>query len=497
MLLAGVSAAYLGAAFKISSHTHLWMDEVLAVSAAQQPTTGLVLEEIWTGTDFSPPTYHLLLHALEWLTGPVEGPLVWRLPSIFAIFGTAFCVYALLRTRLSRTAAMMGFALVLSLELFEFAIQARPYALLTLAFAASLLVWVRMEDTSAPLRVAFLLWLSLAACLSLHFLGVIEVAVVGLAELVYLLARRHLRWAVWLPLLLLLPVEAALYPLAAHLSLVNAGDNLSSAYYGKPTLGRFIAGTVDVIGGGRFGLLLLLAGFAAVASARLARWSEPQPRPLDEARMLSVLDMVILALCALPPLVFAFSFFITRSFSSRYMAAAALLPAIAAPCLLNRLQGRQLVAFTLAGLIVLNMLKLSQRSSGREAVADALSVLAEPRPGLPIVVGEGALYIELMQAADANTKRLLIFLQTPPGVISPDPTNENEVVRLATLHADYHVSDQHSFLDRTPRFLVLMRLGATMDTTTPSLMQQQLLERPVAQRASTLLFNAAVSAPPL
>lgn len=496
-VLATLSAAYLRAALTISSHTYLWMDEVLAVLAAQEPTARLVLHEIWTGTDFSPPTYHLLLHTLAWLAGPVNSALVWRLPSIFALLATAYCVYALLRTSLSRLAAMIGFALVLSLGLFDFAVQVRPYALLTLAFATSLLFWVRMEDTQAPLRLALLLWLSLAACLSLHFYGIIEVVVVGFAELVYLLTRRHLRWAVWLTLLLLLPIEAALYPLAVHLSLVNAGDNLSSAYYGKPTLGRFIGSTIDVVGGGRFGLMLLLAGFATAAIAHQTRRSGPQPPPLITAEVLPALNIVILALCALPPVAFSFSFFVTKSFSTRYMVAAALLPAIAAPCLLDRLQGRRLVAFTLAALAFFDMLMLHRRASGEVAMTDALSVLAEARQGLPIVVGEGQLYIELMQAADTGTKHSLVFLKTPRGVVSPDPTNENEVVRLATLHDDYQVSDQRPFLDRTPRFLVLARPGATMDTTTPSLLQQRLLEGPVMQRANTLLFNAVASVPPV
>src|SRR5689334_25099215 len=64
-----LSAAYLYAATARSIADHFWMDEVLAVVAARQPGLSGVWHAIWSGTDFSPPTYHYLLHGLVQIFG--------------------------------------------------------------------------------------------------------------------------------------------------------------------------------------------------------------------------------------------------------------------------------------------------------------------------------------------------------------------------------------------------------------------------------------------
>jgi hypothetical protein len=494
--LAVLSIAYLFAATALSTANYFRMDEVLAVSAARQPSLSGVWQAIWTGTDFSPPTFHFLLHGLVQAVGGADGHLVWRLPSILAVYGAAVCTYWLLvKSQVSRSVAMLAFGIVLAFDLFDFAIQVRQYALLALGLAAALLLWSGMDDTRSRKIQACGLWLVLTACLCLHFYGVIAVAVIGTAELVYWISRRRLRIAVWLALLLTAPVEAALYPLASHLAQFNAGDNLATGFYARPSTGLFLQAMFEVVGGSGFGTLVLLAAFLLVGIAYLLERSgvrlpmTAKPVLARQAAGLSELEIVIIALCLLPVITFAFSLFVTKSFNARYMAAGALLPAIAAAYMLDRLPPRRFVALALVPLIV-GVLIL--RLQAPDHVVQALAVLQKPRPPAPVVVGEGLLYIELMEAADAGTRSHLVYLKRPEGSVSPDPTNENEVIRLATFLPDYRISEASAFLKDNARFYVLARPDETTDTTTPALIEKGVLGSLLDSENGVLLFRSAL-----
>ncbi len=493
--LAVISAAYFYAAISRSIADHFWMDEVLAVSAASQSSLAGVWRAIWAGTDFSPPAYHAFLHGLMKVFGAGDDRLLWRAPSILAVYGAAICTYALLvKSQVSRLSAVLAGGIVLAFGLFDFAIQVRQYAPLAFGLAAALLLWAGIDDGRTGKMRAAGLWLTLAVCLCLHFYAAIEVAVIGVAEAIYAVSRKRVRLAVWLALLATLPVEAALYPLAAHLAAFNNGDNLAPDYYARPTIGGFIAALYEIVDGGRPGMLLLVLAAFLIAVLNLhgcVRARSAAAATAFELRRtgnLSELEIVMIALCALPFMTFAFSLLVTKSFSSRYMAAAALLPALAAGYMLNWLRWRRGMALALVPLVAGI---LAVRAQAPDFVGEALTAVRKAPPSDPIVVGEGQLYIELMQAAGPDLQGRLFYLTRPAGVASPDPTNENEVVRLATFHPEYQVSAPAAFLKTHARFCVLARPNLSADTTTPLLIDQGLLGKPVDAGDGILLFPSA------
>jgi hypothetical protein len=293
---------------------------------------------------------------------------------------------------------------------------------------------------------------------------------------------------VWSALLLTVPVEIALYPLASHLATFNNADNLATGYYAKPTLAVFVRAGRDIVGGGRFGIPLLLAAGLMIAIGQLRnRFDPPATRPAPPAAGLSRLDMVIIALCALPFTAFAFSFFVTGSFSVRYIATAALLPAILVPYMLDRSPWRRTASLALVPLIVA---VLSTRAQPANGIADALAVLQKAEAPLPIVVGEGLLYIELMEAAEPSQRSRLVYLTRPAGSLSPDPTNENAVIRLAGMRPEYQVRDADAFLSAHGSFYVLARPNVSIDTTTPLLAERGLLEHPFVVDDDIELFRS-------
>jgi hypothetical protein len=465
------------------------MDEVLAVTAARQPTLSGVWHAIWSGSDFSPPTYHFLLHGFINSLGAEHDRLLWRVPSILALYGAACCIFLLLlKSQLGRAAAVLGFAMVLASGLFEYAIQVRQYALLALGVAAALLIWSSIDEARPKKARACGLWLVLSACLCLHFYGVVQVAAVGTAELAYAISRRRVRVPVWSALLLTVPVEIALYPLASHLATFNNADNLAPGFYAKPTLDAFLRAVRAIIGGGGFGIPLLLAAVLVTAAGRLRkRLDPPATRSTAPGAGLSRLEMVMIGLCALPVTAFAFSLLVTKAFSARYMASAALLPAILIPYLLDRSPWRRTASLALVPLVVVVLWKRAQPTLG---IADTLAVLQKAKPPLPIVVGEGLLYIELMEATEPSLRARLVYLTRPAGSFSPDPSNENAVVRLAGLRPEFQVSDMNAFLSAHPGFYVLARPQVSIDTTTPLLAERGLLEGPVVVEDYIQLFRS-------
>ncbi len=487
-----VSMCYFYAAVSRSITAHFWLDEVLAVSTARLPSFGAIWSALWNGVEFSPPTYEFLLHTIMSAAHNDTSRLLPRLPSILAIFTSAICVYALVRPNLSRIGALVAFAVLLDSGLFDFAVQARQYALLTLGTALALLLWDKMYKTRHPIACAALLWLDLSICLSLHFYGVVNVAVIGIAELLWLLIHRQMRWKIWAALAATAITEAFWAPLYRHLATFNSTDSSASGFYAKPTFDRLADAIFELEIGSKAGALLLLAGFLLVGAGYLLRRSslaflvgEEFPDPPTEHR-LGRLELIILALCTIPLISFAFSFFITKAFSPRYMSSVSLLSAIAAGYIVDKLPVRRFLA---TGLVLVISAQLVHRAKKADPTQEALLVVHTLPPTLPIVVGEGLLYIELLEAADQAVRDRLTYLLKAPNTISPDPTNENIVKRVASIYPDYRVKEQDRFLAETPSFYVVTR-QMTTDTTTPSLIEKSLVGPPVTLAKGVLVFQA-------
>ena len=215
------------------------------------------------------------------------------------------------------------------------------------------------------------------------------------------------------------------------------------------------------------------------------------PVAATRAVRLSRLGIVVIALCLLPFITFAFSLLVTKSFNARYMVGAALLPAIAAPYLLNRSPVRRTVAIVLIPVLVVILI---QRARAPDYIGEALTVLQKAAPPLPIVVGEGLLYVELMEAADPSTRSRLVYLLRQQGSVSPDPTNENLVTRMAAFHPDYRVSAPREFLKDNAAFYELYRPNGSTDTTTPALIEKGILGPPLDAENGIMLFRAVPAA---
>jgi hypothetical protein len=183
-----------------------WFDELSSVRAARRDVAGLLT--FVAEREGSPPGYFLVAWAWTNVLGDGEGAL--RALSALAGIAVVPVVYAVVAELSRRRAAARVAAVLVSLHplLVWYSQEARPYSLLTLAGALSLLGFARSWTRGR--RVDLLLWaVASAAAVGVHYFAAYLVA----AEAASLMLRHRRRWKeVGLALVPSLAVGAALVP---------------------------------------------------------------------------------------------------------------------------------------------------------------------------------------------------------------------------------------------------------------------------------------------
>lgn len=431
--LAALTLLYIGCALIRAAQTPLWMDEVLALEVARQAGLAGLWNAIWTGTDFSPPTFHVLLHSLPGLTAHPR--IIARIPSILAALAAAACIHAIARRSVGREWATLAFAMTLASPLFDFALQARQYALQTFLLAFALWQWSSWPHKPRAGQVV-LLWATLALMLSVHFYGIVLAGAVVLCEALWTWQQRTIRRSAWLGFVMLVPVFAAWLPLARHLRTFGMADQTGPGFYGYPTIARLFQGSAAlVLGHGPQALAFLAIVLVLVCASGL------KPRTIPALTQPGPLPLIMIALCAIPPAAFALAVVATGSFVPRYAVGAVLVPGLFAAWLAGRHHpsAPRPVLVTVLSITAISLVWQSQLRLRAQTIAAASSALAAIPAGQRVMTGDGQLYIELTQALPPGQADHLAYLAAPPSLSSPDPTNEHEVERLGTLDPRFKV----------------------------------------------------------
>jgi hypothetical protein len=445
-------ACYLAVCIVSAARTPLWMDEVLTVWIVRLPSASRIYNALAMGAQFSPPAYHLALHYLSKLTG--AGYLAMRLPSIAAIFVTGVCSFALFRRYLGAPRAIFACCLLLR-TLLPFAVQARPYAIVTCCFAASLLLWDGYNRVAGWWRCTAI-GLLLALAISVHIYSALLIPCIGCMELFRTWRTRQFRLPLWIALGCAAATMLLWLPLIHSLSRYNSGDTGSPAYYAKPVLSRLISAYDDLIFAGPSNIILLLVAMGAIAAARLygsANSLETQenrePRRGENSKDFWT---AIFGTLLLPAIVFVFSIAVTKTFEIRYVAAAAIgMSALVAGSLGNVRSFERAVPFLV---LVAALLTAGHRPHyvgefDRQAVFQRLS------GSFPIVVADGLQFCPLEESAPPDIRSRLVYLTLPPGVPAADPTNEHQIERWKAIDPSLPVESLTQFLQRNSSFYVL------------------------------------------
>jgi Dolichyl-phosphate-mannose-protein mannosyltransferase len=493
ILLAGLFSFCFFAAFLRLASKPLWMDEVLAVWVIRLPSARDVISALYHGAEFSPPTYHLLLHALATVAG--SSYRVLRIPSILAILVSGLCIFALLRRHFGLPAAAFGLMFSLLGLLSSFALEIRPYALVVPCFAVSVLLWDRLDGNRGDFWRVCLITLCLAFATSLHFYAVLFVPCIATIEALWSVHHRRLRIPVWLGLLVAGGSSLAWLPLIKALGHYNAGDSGNPNYYARPIPGRLMETYSAVFIYDKKQVLFLFVTVCLLAAAyalnKVRTSAKAVPEPSHSWQGTSGITPYIIAFCtvAFPLLVFLFAIAVTKTFNTRYCIVACLGSALLVASILSRMPAFHLITtpLLLAGCI-LTFLR-SVPAGVLPNTPEIADILADATKPYPIAVDEGLQYFQLQEGLPDQLKSRLVYVTTPAGVTNPEPTNENQVKRWIPLRPDLKVMSADVFLAQNPHFYFLHTTESN-NALTDWLLRKGMIEKVDEYSGHTWLFEA-------
>lgn len=429
LLFAVLSAVYFVQAATLAAHAPLWMDEILTVWTARLPDMAAIWSALTHGAEFTPPLYDWLVHALQ--QAGIASPLGLRLPSILALYIAALATGAIVRRHAGIAPAALAAGIVLSSGLFGYAVQARPYALVTAAFACALALYDLRGRASNGRVVAISLLLAVA--IGLHFYALLLAGGLGLLELIRAHAER--RAPCWRTLAAIAVAGCSVLlwlPILLAARAYSGGDVGAPDYYAQPVLIALVRTYALLLGW----LIVPLVGLLA-ASIVMKREASP-------------MRLTAFVIAAAPVGIFAFALLVSHSYADRYALAGGIGIALVFAALVQQLGERAAPVSVL--LLALLIVASPWRATGEIGKADRLDALAtlDTAPGaLPIVTGSGLRFFEARENARFGDR--LIFLDTP-GIPSRDPTNRNQVLRWKAIDPALKVQDAQAFLCATPTF---------------------------------------------
>ena len=452
-LLALASVVFFVSAAIFSAHAPLWMDEVLAVWTARQPSAGAIIRALESGSEFNPPLYHLLLHWIIRLGA--AGNLAMRAPSIIFTYVTGLCAFELVRRRYAIPVAALAMTACLVSGLSNYAVQARPYALVAACFSLALVLWDIPAERRPSLRSAVAIGLLLALAIGSHFYALLLAVSVGLAELIWTVFHRRVRWRHLIAIAFACLSMLVWLPILQHATAFNAADARSPHFYARPSLPALIASYVGVLLGHAWiwtSLVSVLIG-VVIAGILLKRDAK---RPVIAGQDKN-LDIIVTVTCLIPVTTFLFSVFVTHAFNGRYVIAAALGFSILTARYAAALPRSQWVCCLL--IVILLPGALFPIRTVTDAGVQALEALQHAPGGLPIATDDGLLFFELREGAATDVAQRLVYIVDPAGAGTPDLTNEHQVLRWAAISPAVKTGAEPNFITSQSRFLIFEQAG--------------------------------------
>jgi hypothetical protein len=150
---------FSGNAIASSRLKPLFMDEMLTWTEAQSPNLSALLSGmIQSPVTVDPPLYPII--AFFALRLPLRADLALRLPSFICYSGMMLSLFVIMRRRASPSVALIACFVPMILPAHDYALQARPYALLLGLCGWAFALWQRAADNrhgrTTPLLLLFL-----------------------------------------------------------------------------------------------------------------------------------------------------------------------------------------------------------------------------------------------------------------------------------------------------------------------------------------------------
>jgi len=441
LTLAALSVLY-AVVVAVGNRRYVWFDELFTLDIARSAS----LHELWYRVlrfDCNPPTVYVLSRISMSIFGPT--PLALRLPSMLEFYFGSMAILLYVRRK-----AGTAFAAVAVLMLWAagptlyYAVEARAYALLFLAFACLLLSWDTAIHTRPRRLALFGLSVSTLALAGAHVFAPFTLFAFIVAEAVRFRRLRRPDYPLW---------AALLVPMLSMLLYIP----LIRLYGGIIFRAPASYNTIVVFFGDTFGASIM--GFVLLAALLV-----PLP-PVSRTRALrfSAEEIALLVCMFLSPIVLNLVLMHRHGmFYNRYCVTSqvAILTALAI-FLAYRVGFNRLAAHAAAAVLVVAILKLQLWHPLLYPAPQSIGALASVQPNLPIVVGEGQVFMEMNQRENQSFLDRLYFLKDQQASLHYAGTNyfQNfeapDVLQKAGFPFTANVAPFSGFVRHHKQFLLL------------------------------------------
>jgi 4-amino-4-deoxy-L-arabinose transferase-like glycosyltransferase len=444
-----------------------WMDEylVLHTALAGSPTA---VWNLMKGAPLSvdPPIYHFFVLFFVRIFGPTE--FVTRLPSVLAYTLMSLLLYRFVRKYADVYTGLAVLALCFACGTFQYAYQARPYALVLAADTLALLCWSNIVDTQHTRKLALSgLFLGVAVAVGSHWFGGLVLVPLVFGEVVRSWQTRKIDVGVWTALV------AGGTTLVAYLPLLKG----ASEYGSLPWRGAYIWDIFNTFQLVMQPCLVPLTILMVILALARFMFGAPPPELKHPSIPSSVfICMVLLALTPFPG--FLIGRFVSHSFYPRYVILCTIGLLFLVSLTIRNAVGRSAVWMGLSVLIIggcATLLQyrefLSLPSGGDASILADVSVFSA-EPSLPIVPSDIELLLRLEAHGAASLRTRCVYATDPSSVRILHHDTELLCTRALRRWTRLPIRDLSSFLSVHPRFYVIGPINGTRDWVVRRLLEE-------------------------
>ena len=437
-------------------HRPFWYDELCTLIIAHQPGSAAIWHAIAHAADGQPPLYYILERGISAVF--TNEQLGLRALSIVGFCLTILCVFVFVERRSGGVAALACACIpFLTVLLFPYAVEARPYAFLVGCIALACVCYQRATSRAWVVLLA----VSLALAQGVHYYGVLAIIAFGLAEIAYCVRNRNVRSGVWIAYAIGLAPLAIYWPLLQQFKVVYG-----SHYWAEPLF-------LTAVGSYGFywnisPLIGLLIAFGALVGSAFIR------QPLTVANAVSIRvensligeKVLIIALLLLPVIGFIVTGAAKGGFTYRYVLPGILGFPLTVGYVIRPLSRRITGSIALLLLAVVayreSTLWRDQGSQlrGVQRPTAALEGLlgAAANSTLPIAVADARDYLVFAYYASPGLSSRLVYLADPRASVAFIRTDSGDRQLLLLQHYyALRIRDIDAFSNRIPSYLVFSR----------------------------------------
>ncbi|HEV8412399.1 MAG TPA: glycosyltransferase family 39 protein [Bryobacteraceae bacterium] len=493
VLLAAILVWEFGDLLFGASKKLLWYDELLTFHVSGLQPFSVFWRALKAGADGMPLGYYLLVRLVRILPGD---PLVTlRLPSIVGYLMTLLAVYWFARKRLPAFAGLAAVFLTTLSPFRGYAIEARSYALLVGFLAIAAVLWQRIDEKRfmTPL---FALFLTLVV--AFHYLAVVALAPFGIAELVWTLRSRRIRWRVWATCVLATAPFFISLPIIQHYKDLFGKNFWSQSSWGMllSTYG-FYAGLDTPWAVFLFTLVLIAFLWLVVDNGLLPMWQTTREGSPNENNFTPPEVVLFSGFLCFPALLIVLTKLLHSGYTPRYGWPAILGLVWGSVYLVRTIWLKSFSIYLLVALMIAfayqgvsDVRKLSKaRSSTIDERWISLAELSRSEPGIPVVIGSPIVYLEAAEYAPPELRDRIVDVvdeYTAARLVHADTADRTN--RLLSQFIPLHVEDRAAFQAAHQKFI--LRSDGNFDWFTEYVLEQKFHMRLLSRDTWSSLYIA-------